>query len=311
MNVEQWSTFGGQTHRHWSENTKLLLLVSGLLLGLSFPMAKLAGEAQLAATSWVILNSLGASLALLPLLLFTGQLRWPKGRQWRYVFIAGPITFAGPNLLIFLVVPNVGAGYGGIMFALSPVCTILLARLVGMGSLGRVKYIGIGLSLAGAVGISLSRGRIDTSAGYFWPVIAALLPVLLALGNIYRSLDWPKNASPELLAFWSHTIAVLIYGLASVWPGSMWTGSQNFWHSVASAPQLVITQLVLAGLIAPVVFRLQRFGGPVMLSQLGYISAATSLLVATIFLGEDYAILSWFCALLIALGIAISLWSKE
>lgn len=281
-------------------DARFLLVTCGILLGFTFPMAKLANQVALPVTTWVIINSLGASIALLPLLVFSRQLRWPKGRQWRYVLIAGPLTFAGPNLLVFLVVPKVGAGYGGVMFALSPVCTLLLAHIAGLGQMNRQRYLGLLLGLSGAVGISLTRDNPSFPAEPIWLLIAALLPFVLALGNVYRTIDWPENASPELLAFWSHTLAALIYSFIAL-------GSDHaaLWQGLQSNSQIIGAQLILAGLIAPLLFRLQRFGGPVLLSQIGYVAAGTSLLVATLIMGERYPILTWLCAFMILLGVIV------
>jgi len=284
-----------------ARDARFLLIASGLLLGFTFPLAKLANQAAIPATTWVIFNSLGACITLLPLLLITGQLSVPSGRQWRYVLIAGPLTFAVPNLLVFLVVPKVGAGYGGIMFALSPVCTMLLAHLFGMGQMNRLRYLGLLLGVSGAVGISLSRDSLSTTTDTLWILIAALLPIALALGNIYRSIDWPGQAAPELLAFWSHTLAVAVYAVVA-----LAINSDSPWHSISAYPQLGGTQLLLAGLIAPLIFRLQRFGGPILLSQIGYVAAGTSLVVVTLIMDEHYPLLTWLCALMVLAGVTIS-----
>jgi len=284
-----------------ARDPRFLLMASGILLGFTFPLAKLANQSALPATTWVIINSLGACLTLFPLLLLTRQWQWPRGRQWRYVLIAGPATFAVPNLLVFLVVPKVGAGYGGIMFALSPVCTTLFARMVGMGEMNRLRYLGLILGLGGAVGISLNRQALSAPADTIWLLVAALLPVVLALGNLYRSMDWPGRAQPELLAFWSHTLAVLVYGAMA-----LASDGHALWGSLAAYPQLTSSQLLLAGLIAPLVFRLQRFGGPILLSQMGYVAAGTSLVVATLFMNERYPVMAWCCALMILVGVMMS-----
>lgn len=289
-----------------TRDTRFLLLASGMLLGFTFPLAKLAGQAQMPAMTWVILNSLGASLALLPLLVLTGRFRWPRGRQWRYALIAGPLTFAGPSLMVFLVVPRVGAGFGGIMFALSPIFTLLLARLAGMARPDTVKTLGLLLGLAGAAGISLTRTDLNAPAAMLWLALAGLIPLVLAAGNIYRTLDWPGQAPPELLAFWSHAMAVILYGAAA-----LSIGNKTVWQSLMDTPQLAATHLALAGCIAPLIFRLQRFGGPVMLSQIGYVAAGTSLLVATLLMGEVYPVMAWVSAMMILVGIMIGLWAKE
>lgn len=301
MSAPNATMLAARPHRHWSANPGLLLLASGVLIGLGFPLAKLAEQARIPISAWITLHSFGATLAMLPLLLAKRQIKLPRGRQWRYAAIAGPLTFAGPNLLVYMVVPQVGAGFSGTVFALSPVYTAVLARLFGAGNLGRLRIIGIGLGLAGTLSIGFSRGGYIEPASVLWVGVAMTIPLLLAAGNIYRSLDWPRDSAPEFLAFWSHAFVLLLYFCAT-----MLFARDALWQMLESEPILVLAQLLSGGLIAPTVFRLQRFGGPVMLSQGGYVSAATSLFVAMIFLGETYELFTWLSVVVIGVGIGVT-----
>jgi len=53
-------------------------------------------------------------------------------------------------------------------------------------------------------------------------------------------------------------------------------------------------------------FQLQKVGGPVYLSQIGYVGAAVGLLSGTLLLGERYGPLTWAGALVIAAGVAMT-----
>ncbi|MCG8383559.1 MAG: DMT family transporter [Gammaproteobacteria bacterium] len=287
------------------ENPTSLLLVSGLLIGFNFPLSKLATQAGIPAFSWIMLNALGAAAALLPALILKGTFFIPRGQTLRYTLIAGPITFAGPNLLLFLVVPHVGAGYAGIMYALSPVFTLALALLLRMQALALLSTLGIAIGLAGALGVSLSRGVSAASPPEYWLLLALLIPLMLASGNIYRTLDWPANTPLGLLVFWSNAFACLTYLLLLLASSDI-----SDLSSLTSAPWLVAGQLMLSGMTAPLTFRLQRFGGPVILSQLGYVAAASGLIASTSLLGERYPLLTWLSAAVIAMGIAVTFYAN-
>ena len=56
----------------------------------------------------------------------------------------------------------------------------------------------------------------------------------------------------------------------------------------------------------PAYFALQRAGGPVLLSQIGYVAAAVGLATGTLFLGESYGALTWAGAGIIAIGIGLT-----
>lgn len=74
-----------------------------------------------------------------------------------------------------------------------------------------------------------------------------------------------------------------------------------------AVPHLVLPQMLVAGLTFPAYFALQRAGGPVLLSQIGYVAAAVGLAAGTVLLGEVYAPLTWAGAAVVAIGIALTI----
>jgi drug/metabolite transporter (DMT)-like permease len=280
----------------------VLLLMTGTLIGLNFPLGKLAGEAGVSPMTWALLISLGATLVLLPLLLVTGKLALPSKRVLRYSMISALISFITPNLLLFTVIPHAGAGYTGLMFALSPVFTLLLAALFGLKTPGWLGRSGIAIGLLGALMVSLNRGINPTGPGAGWLLAALAIPAALAAGNVYRTLDWPQEATPNLLAFWGHAFSSSVF-VALL----LFTRGTLPIEELSPVTGVALAQLLVAGVTFPAFFRLQQRGGPVLLSQIGYVAAAVGLVTATLFLGERYSTTTWLGAVVIAMGIAITL----
>ena len=278
-----------------------LLLMSGSLIGLSFPMAKLASASGITPLFWAMLTSLGAVAALLPALLVQRRLRLPSGKQLRYCLIAGPLSFAAPNVLLVISVPHSGAGYTGLMFALSPLFTLVFATLLRQQTTNGLGIVGVILGMLGAIAVSISRGNANDTLGLGYLLLALCIPVLLAMGNIYRSWDWPAGAAADELALWSHSFATISYLLLIISIDG--TDSLSQW---TIAPALSSVQLLIAAATAPLVFRLQLRGGPVLLSQLGYVAASISMIISASLLGEQYSPEAWTGAVAIVLGILLS-----
>ncbi|WP_323764248.1 DMT family transporter [Marinovum sp.] len=277
-----------------------LLVYVGVLTGLNFPLGKLAGAAGVPPALWALLISLGASLTLLPGLLARRALIVPRGAALRYVVLAGLITFVGANLLVFAAIPHVGAGQVGMMFALSPVFTLGLSLVFGLRAPRVLGLIGIALGMGGAMLVALGRGEVAGLSP--WALAAVAIPVILAVGNVYRTLDWPEGAEPMALAFWSHLAAALTFvALLLATHGGIPL------QAVAEIPSVALAQMAVAGVTFPAFFRLQRLGGPVMLSQIGYVAAATGMAAAVLLLGERYGAMTWAGAGLIALGVGFTL----
>jgi drug/metabolite transporter (DMT)-like permease len=280
----------------------VLLVVTGTLIGLNFPLGKIAGQAGVTPMLWALLISLGATLMLLPILAVKRELKWPTKRVIRYAFISATISFVTPNLLLFTVIPHTGAGYTGLMFALSPVFTVLLSVLFRLETPNRLGFIGIAVGLAGASVVSLTRVTAPDGPTTVWLLAALLIPVALAAGNVCRTLDWPEQTSPNVLAFWGHTFSSLIF-VSLLW---LIHGALPF-SELRPAIGAALVQLLVAGMTFPVFFRLQQTGGPVLLSQIGYVAAAVGMIAATLFLGEHYDAATWWGAGVIALGIFVTL----
>jgi drug/metabolite transporter (DMT)-like permease len=229
----------------------VLLLITGTLIGLNFPLGKIAGEAGVSPMTWAWLISLGATMVLLPLLVATRRLAMPSKQVLRYAVISALVSFITPNLLLFTVIPRVGAGYTGLMFALSPIFTLLLASLFRLKTPGRIGRIGIVVGLVGAMIISLTRNAGSAGPGVGWLLAALAIPAALAAGNVYRTLAWPEGASPNVLAFWGHAFSsgaflvllLLTHGTLPV-------------YELAPVSNIALAQLLAAGMTFPVFFRL-------------------------------------------------------
>ena len=278
-----------------------LLVVNGALLGLTLPFGKLAREAGVQPALWAFIISFGAGVVLLCALLARGKRPVLTVRKLRYFLIAAVISYAVPNLLMFSALPHLGAGYTGIMFTLSPVMTLVLSLLFGVRRPDLLGVAGIVVGFVGAVMVATTRGVAGQPAELFWVVMGLLLPASLAAGNIYRTIDWPADAGPIELAVGSHLAAAGLLLIAML----VFDVGGEF-GDLAGVPALAIAQVVASSTMFAFFFRLQAVGGPVYLSQIGYVGAAVGLLSGVLFLGESYQALTWIGGLIIVLGVTMT-----
>jgi drug/metabolite transporter (DMT)-like permease len=278
-----------------------LLLITGTLLGLSLPFGKLSAAAGVAPVMWAFVISFGAGAVLLAALLVRGEARRPDAPKLRYFAITAAISYAFPNLLIMSAIPHLGAGFTGIMFTLSPVITLTLSVLFGMRRPSALGIAGIAVGFAGALIVSLTRGEAGRPAEAIWIVIGLAIPFSLACGNIYRTLDWPKEAGPIELAAGSHLASAAMLVIISL----VLNGNVPL-APLAGVPLLTLAQAAAAATMFAFFFRLQAVGGPVYLSQIGYVAAALGLVAGTVFLGERYQLATWAGAAVIMAGVAMT-----
>jgi drug/metabolite transporter (DMT)-like permease len=278
-----------------------LLVVTGALLGLTLPFGKLAGEAGVPPAVWALLVSAGTGLVLFTALLANGAGLRLDAHRLRYFGIVAAISYALPNLLMFSAMPHLGAGYTGIMFTLTPVITLLLSLVLGVRRPSALGVAGIAVGFAGAVLVASTRGEAGAPAALSWVLVGLVIPVSLSAGNVYRTWDWPKEAGPIELAAGSNLAAAAMLALFVASSGNAGAIGGLSGLKLLSAAQVASA----AGMFA-FFFRLQAVGGPVYLSQIGYVAAAIGLLSGTLFLGERYEAATWLGALIIGAGVVLT-----
>ncbi|MFD1009667.1 DMT family transporter [Oceanisphaera ostreae] len=281
------------------------LLFGGALLGLSTNLAKLASEITLSPLAFLYWSISGAAALLLCQAGLRGK--WPPitRRTLEYYGVSALVGVAGSNLIFFSAVPHVGAGFVALIISLPPLLTYIGALVLGLEKFKMARAAGVAAALAGA-GVLAANKLAAPEADVFWVLLALCGPVLLAIGNLYRTLRWPVGVSADALApgmLIAATIMLLTIGLL---PGfSLAIPDQK------TLPLLLIAAqaLVFAGQFL-LLFILQKTGGPVMLSLLGSVGAVVGVPVAVYLQGEAPPQGLFAGALLIGIGVALVTFGK-
>ena len=283
------------------------LIAGGALLGVSTNMAKYAGTVGLTPLAFVFWSITGAALLLLALAVFRRQLPPITKPSVEYYLVAALVSVAGSNLIFFSAIPQVGASFVALVITLPPLLTYVGALLLKMERFDPIRALGVLAALAGAA--VLAANKLNTpNASAFWILVTLCGPVLLAIGNLYRTLRWPTGASPSALAPGMLVAASIQLGVFSLLP--------NFSLALPSQDPLALTvSIALIGLQAfifaaqfQLLFVLQKAGGPVLLSLLGSTAAVFAVPIAIFLQGEPPPEGLALGALLIALGVAFVTW---
>lgn len=283
----------------------LCLLAGGSLLGLSTNLAKLAGEMGLSPLAYLCWSILGATVILTGLAVLRG-IRLPvTARTLEYYGVAALVGVAGPNLVFFSAISHVGAGFVALTITLPPLLTYVGALSLRMERFRAARAGGVVAALAGA-GI-LVAGQLTTAGEQgLWALFTLAGPVLLAVGNIYRTLRWPGDLAPEALAPGMLGAAALLLLGAGVLPGfSLAIPTGSAWPVIL----IGIQAFVFSGQFL-LLFMLQKAGGPVLLSLLGSVGAVVGVPIAIFVQGEAPPAGLFAGACLIAAGIALVILGK-
>ena len=288
------------------ESPAVLLLLTGSLLGLTFPLGKLASQALISPLIWAWLVSTGAGVVLLLLRSLKGRGISLSPVYCRYYLCSSVLSLVIPNLLIFTVIPHLGSGYTGILFTLTPVITLAMSIILRVRVPNTLGICGIAIGLIGAVIVTITRGEVNQPAATVWILAGLCIPVSLSVGNIYRTIAWPKDAEPLELAIGSNLSAALLLTLLII------ASSQLMQiDDLLSIKPVAIAQVIAASAMFGLFYKLQQVGGPTYLSQISYVAAGIALFAGTLFLDERYSLVTWSGAVIIVIGIALGVLAEQ
>jgi drug/metabolite transporter (DMT)-like permease len=282
-----------------------LLAAVGGLLGLNFPLGKLAAAAGVPAVLWATVIAGSAALVLGSIALVRGTAMPLRPRVLRYFVITAVISYALPNALLLSAIPHLGSGLTAVFYTLSPALTVLLAAVARLSRPARLELVGIAFGFVGALLVASGRGEVGRPAAIGWIAAGLLIPVSLACGNVYRTLDWPEDTDPLWLAVGSNVAAAV---LLLSWAAG--TGELASLPRLALMPWAVLAQAIASPVMFVLFFQLQRHGGPVTLSQIGTVAAGVGVAIGAAVLGERYAAVVWTGVAVIAVGLAMTAASR-
>lgn len=283
-----------------------LLVSTGALIALSTTWAKLAPDQGIAPLPFLTWALLGAATLLAVLQRARGRLPRLDRRTLEYFLVAGLVSLAAPNLLLFAAIAHVGAAFVVLALAFPPLFTYLGALALRMERFDAARAVGVLAALGGAALLAV-RKLDDPAVDPVWIAATLAAPVILAAGNLYRTARWPTGARPDELAPGMLAGGGLLLAATGL-VGSAF--SDAAWLSLAApsgrgAWLVTVAQMVTFAATYVLFFMLQHRGGPVVLSLIGSVAAVVGVPLAVVFLGEEVPDGLVVGGLAIALGVAL------
>lgn len=263
-----------------------LLLGTGLVLGTSVPLAKLAalsGASPLAFSFWPT----AAAGALLALLAARRHGRLPaRASVLRFGLIAGTLGHALPMSALFWLSGQHGAGFSALAFTLPPVFTLAITLLLRLEPWRWPRAAAVATGLAGALLLVGARGSAG-APGLAAVAVLLAVPAMIGAGNVYRARYLPGDVAAEWLGALMLLASAAVLGLVA-----LATGAAPWPQAPAALGWLALQALVLVGGYL-LYFRLQRRAEPVTFSFMGYVMMATGVAAGAWLFGERLAQTTW------------------
>ncbi|WP_198662919.1 DMT family transporter [Cohaesibacter intestini] len=276
----------------------LLVLLVGSLLACSLIVGKLAINAGAAPLAFLCLALLGSGLGLWLLSIIRRQAARLSLRVLEYGMVAG-LLFLLPNIVGFLAVRYVGAGFISMTFLFPLLITYCLALIAGLERFSLLLALAVLIGLAGGVLLAASKASLG-DAPLIWIILTLCGPFVIAAGNLYRTLRWPYGVAPLFLA----SQMLLMAGLMLLPLVLVVEGGNGFLSAITDgAVVILVWQMLTFSSLYFFYFILQKVAGPVYLSQIGSVAAVVGAGVASFGLGEQLPPNLGLAAFLVAIGV--------
>ncbi|GAB3790362.1 DMT family transporter [Dyella agri] len=277
-----------------------LTLLTGALTGASFIVTKLllsAGIDQFA-VAFVQLTTAGALLLLV--LRLGGAMPPLKGATLRYFLTTSLIALAAGPLLGNWVLGRIPAAIFTVVVTFSPMFTALLTALIDRRMPSFQAMLGVSLGLVGALLVLLPRVRVAPHGEAFALCLSLGVPMLLAVGNIYRSRYWPAQLGSAAAS--AGTLAM---------QGVLLAPAFAFKSHTSAAAMLSVAPLFALSILVSVAANvsgstLQRVAGATAYSQIGYVIALTGVALGTILFEESLGPAFWPALALVFAGMVLT-----
>ena len=281
------------------DGTELVLL--GAIWGAAFLFMRL-GAVDFGPLALVFIRVCGASLMLLPLLAWQGEMAALR-QHWKPIALVGIINSALPFALFMLAALVLGAGLMGVFNATAPIWGALIAWLWLGERPTASRGLGLAIGIVGVVG--LAWGKADFKPGEHGISPALGIAACLAASVLYGvaanySRKRLAGVAPMAVAAGSQlsAAAVMLVPAWVAWPAV--NPSATAWAAAATLA------LVCTGLAYVLYFRLIAHAGAANAISVTFLIPGFAMLWAWLFTNEQPTITMLIGCAVILLGTALA-----
>jgi len=275
----------------------VLLLVLAALWGGSFTLIKVALESYEPMTI-VSTRVMIGGLILMAIAAMRGEVFPKTGKRWGELLVQGVLQGGLPFYLIAWAEQHVDSSVAGIINSTPPMFVfIITVFLLRDAKFDGLKFVGILFGMAGVAIIAMTRsnGMGDSSALAVLAVLAASCSY--GIGAIYGRRFGQQSA------FITGGVSLFLAGLITT-PAAL-TLENPFGVTLELAPTLALIALSLfsTALASLIFFRLLKTLGSLATTSNAYLRALFSMLLGSLFLGEDLGLPILIATLCIFMGV--------
>ncbi len=278
-----------------------LLLVSGTLWGITFPLSKIGIQGGIPPFAYGCWAAGLSAVALLVILRLRGQRLPLSWAHIRLYLIVGVFGQALPNIAYYFYIPHMPAGLAAVIITTAPLVTLVLALLLAIERFDLLRACGVALGFGGALMLVLPGSALPSPDTLPWVLLAFSTPFFYASSNIAMARLRPRDLGALAMAA-GMFLASSLCQLPAVAISGQW---RLVLPPVEPAEWALLAQVACSCSAHLIYLTLMPRLGPVYMSQVGYIVTLAGILWGLVFFGESLSPWAYGAAAVILCGVAL------
>ena len=284
----------------------LMLLVMGVLWGLSFSLGRLAvenGGTPLGITFWQAAIS---SIILITYAKISNRNILVKLSNVLPLIIIALLGILIPSICFYIAASHVPAGILAITVVLVPILTYCLALLFKIESFNALRITGVILGAVAIILLIFPEDSLPTPKTAPWVLLACVSSLCYALENIFLSLKRTGNIGSLKIACSMNAIAAILLLFLAIFFDQLFILNLPF--------SLLEWSVIGLGLITSIAYTLYvytvKVSGPVFASQVGYIVTSSGVMWGILIFDEVHSAWVWGSLFIMLIGLSLVLPKK-
>lgn len=247
----------------------LILILLALVWGSSFILMKMGlkapdGTPVLTPYQVASLRMIMAAVALSPIAI--QAMRQVEKKDWKYLAVVGFMGSGIPAFLFAISQQYLDSGLAGILNALTPLFTLLIAIVFFKKMTHRQQLVGMVIGFLGAAGIIAAKGSSFQNMQYAFLIIAATVMYGVSVNTVGHHLRHIKAPWITALSILMVSIPCALYFFTTDY-SVIWTHP----HGGRSIAAVATLSIVGTGIANILFFKLTQISGAIMASTVTYL----------------------------------------
>ena len=280
-------------------NLTIILLIVGVIWGLTAPLSKIAvstGHHYLGLLIWQIIIMI-LSLGLIQIF---RKKKLPLNLNcfWRYVLVALLGTIL-PNSIMYKAYFHLQSGIMSILVSIVPMIAFLLVLVLQMEKFEIRRFLGVLFGIFAIILIVFPK----LDLGYFgevgWILLALLSPLCYAIEGVWINKIGIAKLDPIEVILGASILGFFIL-IPIVALNGYWVTPYRVWGPAEFA--ITLSSLIHSIIYISYIWLIGK-AGVIFASQVSYIYTASGIGFSIILLGEGYSLFVWVAVILMLMGL--------